>query len=540
MKIKKNYVKYFLLFLFISSFILQFFCLNLIFFTKEVEVQGEIQLSAQIPGAKQWIKNPNFTSQEFWTSSEQGDESDVDATISGDQANLMVLGETGTISFSGVPNSTWTVSPNYQWGVLPDNHGFDDNGSWVSYRWYEGDGNETGQTPSIHWEKDIMLPFDMEDYRITSASIGVIFNATVQATPSNGGGIDVSGDSYDRYDIGDWARFYASIEDLENEYQPFELARNRTHNLGSDGPPAITNITDTFLVSIEEELLIEYLELVLGVNSTSFKIILGIDMYCEDNIMGMDDDIWESLRFNSYNLTFTYEKKINQFTSVTWNQDGDRISDISNYTVLVNEAVLSFKYKIDQAWPTASSPNAEIRALINTFSHSETIKLSEVNTTFQQVKVGGFDVSSLITDYVNFSIQVYLRDEFRLDRGITISIDEISLLISYIIIEPDEPIERPDWSWLIYTLGIGIIGLVTFFSLYQTRFKYPPMVRKIRKLRKKVRKSKKLKPMLFKNRDVLLQNNLQNRLKVFKGEPIKEVSKIKNIPSKKIKNKKGK
>ena len=36
------------------------------------------------------------------------------------------------------------------------------------------------------------------------------------------------------------------------------------------------------------------------------------DIYCEDNEVGADVDRWNSLIIRSFNLTFTYEKKINQ------------------------------------------------------------------------------------------------------------------------------------------------------------------------------------------------------------------------------------
>ncbi len=387
---------------------------------------------------QQWINNPTFESPIeptwYWENGTEGDNSDMDATTSPGEANYMVLGENGIFTFSGVPNNTWAAMPNLDWGVFPDNHGFDDNGCWVGYRWYEGDGDETGQTPSIQWKKQIDLPIDMADFRITSASIEVKFNATVTATDP--GGIEVPGDSCDYLDIGDWARFYVLIEDLENEYQPFELARNRTRNLGSDGPPAITNITNTPLDSIDEELLIEYLELVLGINSTSFNITLGIDLYCEDNDSGLEDDIWDDLRFNSYNLTFTYEKKIDHSTSISWNQKGDKLDGGS---VQIDDAKFFFKYKINNIWPS-SAPLSEIRFFINNKTFGEgIIKLTSANTSFQEAKVGGFDVTSLITTDVNItvSIEVFLKDTFELAEVYNISIDDVYLNISYTETFPD-------------------------------------------------------------------------------------------------------
>ncbi|MFX1302871.1 MAG: hypothetical protein ACFE9X_05900 [Promethearchaeota archaeon] len=72
----------------------------------------------------------------------------------------------------------------------------------------------------------------------------------------------------------------------------------------------------------------------------------------------------------------------------------------------------------------------------------------------------------------------------------------------------------PDLSWLIYALIGGIIVLITVFTLYQTHYKYPPMVRKIRKLKKKVRKTKKTKPILVPKRDDIIETNFQNQVKI--------------------------
>ncbi|MFX1462354.1 MAG: hypothetical protein ACFFBF_04825, partial [Promethearchaeota archaeon] len=49
------------------------------------------------------------------------------------------------------------------------------------------------------------------------------------------------------------------------------------------------------------------------------------------------------------------------------------------------------------------------------------------------------------------------------------------------------------------------------FTLYQTHFKYPPMVRKIRKLKKKVQKTKKTKPILVKQREEIVKESIQSQ-----------------------------
>jgi hypothetical protein len=66
---------------------------------------------------------------------------------------------------------------------------------------------------------------------------------------------------------------------------------------------------------------------------------------------------------------------------------------------------------------------------------------------------------------------------------------------------------------LIYTLSIGVVVLISGFTLYQTYFKYPPLVRKIRKLRKKVRKEKRVKPFSLRDRQELIKTNYRDQLK---------------------------
>ncbi|NVM37598.1 MAG: hypothetical protein HWN81_18525, partial [Candidatus Lokiarchaeota archaeon] len=89
----------------------------------------------------------------------------------------------------------------------------------------------------------------------------------------------------------------------------------------------------------------------------------------------------------------------------------------------------------------------------------------------------------------------------------------------------------PDLSWLIYVLVGAIAGLTIVFTLYQTHFKYPPMVRKIRKLKKKVRKAKKTKPIMINKREEIIQTHLQTQidlidLESFQPEKVDIIDKI--------------
>ncbi|MFX1327617.1 MAG: hypothetical protein ACFE91_05665 [Promethearchaeota archaeon] len=412
---------------------------------------NNIGMSGQASYKKQWLNNTSFDDpiEPTWFPlyGDLGDNSDVKALPGVGQVNYTIIGDSGIMSIDNpLSVSDWTSFNNPKYPIAPDNYGINASGCYVSHIWNENI-DQTRNTPSMQWKRNVTLPVNLSDYIITSASLEVIFNASVQADDHDGGGIEVKGDYTEgerwwppynetQFGIGDSATFYARISDLENSFS-FPIASNKTTNLGRDSPNTIDSHPDTPLNVISENLLKSYLTSVLSDDGFNFTITLGIDIYCEDNEYNVDIDRWKLLVIRSFNLTFTYERKIDQGTSVSWNQNADKISDISNDTIVVDEALLNFKYKIDQNW-TSSSPNSEIRILINNNLHPETVKLSTASTSFQEAKTGGFDVTSLIVDDVNLSVEVFLADKFSLDRNITISIDDVILNISYTIIFPDK------------------------------------------------------------------------------------------------------
>ncbi|NVM46982.1 MAG: hypothetical protein HWN79_18920, partial [Candidatus Lokiarchaeota archaeon] len=231
-----------------------------------------------------------------------------------------------------------------------------------------------------------------------------------------------------QYATGDYVRFYVLISDLPKN-NIHEIGKYQTTNLGQDSPE-ISTLSDTLMIPVTEQTLIFYLTSVLNEDNYNFTVAIGMRIWCEDNFP-QDSDWWKLLIIKSINLTFSYEKKIDQSTSISWNQIGNKLAGAN---IDIENATLNFKYIIDQKNWTSSSPNSEIRVYINNRVHTETVKLSKAKETFQDIKVGGFDVTSLILKDVNISvsIQVYLADTFTLNQTITISIDNASLLISYV------------------------------------------------------------------------------------------------------------
>ena len=402
---------------------------------------NDLKTSASEIIENQWLKNTDFSTLDNWFSlkGEQGDNTTIDADISSGQANYIVFGDTKSFELTtgSANSSTW-----YGWGIynnsdflLPDDYAINATGCYVYHYLDESEGpTDEGQVhnfPSIHFRKNITLEDVMTDYEITTASLEVIFNASVNSN------VDAPGDSVDQSDIWDSATFYVEIADLGLSYL-FRVAENKTSTLGQDSPPDLT-ITDKELTYLSQGDLITALNLALqkDQNHKSFTIVLGIDIYCEDNDFTVGDlDLWESLIFKSFNLTFAYEKKVEQFTSISWNQIGNQLTGVDLQLI---KATFNFNYKIDELWPTASSPFSEIAIIINNNKHPETIRLDTANSTFQEAKQGGFDVTSLISKDVNISvsIQVLIANTFGLWKNITLSIDDVELNITYSHTFPD-------------------------------------------------------------------------------------------------------
>ncbi|MHA1191193.1 MAG: hypothetical protein ACTSP9_02710 [Promethearchaeota archaeon] len=521
---KKSQRKIFLLSLFLSSLIFNFMLIN--------------TYCVEIPHEEEWLENRSFNLPiDPWFSSINGDNTDVNASESSGQADYEILGDIRSFSeISGTPTEQdWLNLTNPAFPSLPDNHGIDQYGCWANHTWIDPD--DPIQAPSIHWEQNITMPVDMSDYEITEASISAVYNASVTTSPGGSGspseyyGIDTPNDTVANPGDYDTVRFYVLISDFENN-EIYEIAWYQSIDLGQDSPE-ISNITDSLMNPVVEEALIFYLTSLFERDNFHFKIKLGIRIKCIDNF-NYDRDRWDSLRIKSCNLSFTYEKRINQFTSISWNQEGE---DISGENIQITGGILKFTYKIDQAWPTISSPNSEIRVLLNNNSHTESIKLSTATTNLQDAKLEGFNVSSLILKDINITlqIQVYLADNFLLNRSITISIDDASLIISYIEVQsvPGEP-EFFRTLLIIALIAAGLVG--SYFILYQRVLKFPLPVRKVRKYRKT------LDSGVPKSKIISQKEAIDNSYKKELGKSTKlmkqksPVSKIKTAESPKIKS----
>ncbi|MFX1589232.1 MAG: hypothetical protein ACFFC1_13845, partial [Promethearchaeota archaeon] len=444
-----------------------------------------------------WINNPTFDDpiEPIWFSSIEGDFSDVDTSLGPGQADFEILGDSRIFSeISGTPQSGDWIEFNHSVRPLPLTHEINQYGCNVSHVYDEdasgpfpNSGDQTANLAGVIWKRNITMPVDMADYIITSASLNAVINGSADIdleTPNDHPPFADGGYA----SLFDYTRFYVEISDLNN-VESYEIGYNKTSNLGEgyagrrDYDYSMRNyMTDTNMTSVDEDVLIFALKQVLKHDNYNFTITLGIEIDCEDNYPGYELDVWYSLLIKSCDLVFTYEKKMDQSTSVSWNQVGNKVSGTN---VQITDGNLKFKYKISQPWPVLLSPNSEIRIIINEKLHSETIKLSMATDSFQEINIDGFDVTSLILINVNItlSIQVYLADEFRLAQNLTISIDDAYLFISY----TEEIIPSIDEPWIV--TGLFIIALFAASVLtglligYVKVWRFPVPIRKLRKYR---------------------------------------------------------
>ena len=426
-------------------FILNINIMNLTDFSEKNELKNPKypNISAQETLTSVWFENPNFQSgTDPWYSEIDGDADDINATYSPNHVNFDILGDVRTFNdISGTPQIGDWIEVNHSVRPLPLTHEINQYGFNVSHV-YDEDIDQTGNLVGVLWKRNVTMPVDMSDYIITSASVSAIVNGSADQDIETSNDLPIMNSGY--ASLFDHAFFYVEISDLNN-IESHEIATYQTNDLGTGRVPMRDSdystrvfLNDTFMTPKSESDIIFFLNQIFQLDNYNFTITLSIEIDSEDNYPGYELDYWYSLLIKSINFSFTYEKKIDQFTTASWNQDGDQISDLSNDTIIINEATLNFKYKTDEIWPVPST-NSEIRVFINNIKISETIKLDNANSSFQLAKLGGFDVTSAIpyNTNINLSIQLYIGEEFNLDKKISISVDDIYLNITYTVTFPD-------------------------------------------------------------------------------------------------------
>ena len=484
-----------------------------------------------------WIENPTFEGTgQPWFSNIEGDSTDVNAPLSTGQANMGILGDSITYSeISGTPQIGDWNEYNHSIRPLPLTHEINQYGLNVSHAYDEGNGiapnsgDQTANLAGVLWKRNVTLLEDMSDFVITSASLNSVVNGTADTnleTPPDRDYLYTNYPPPSGYaSLYDYTRFFIEVSDLNN-IESYEVAYFKTLNLGQGnqtrtGFGSTNDLNDINMTTADENILTFALTQVLKHDNHNFTITLGIEVDCEDNYQNYELDQWYSLLIKSCNLTFTYEKKIDQGTSVSWNQIGNAINGTN---VKVTSSNLKFKYKIDQLWPTQLSPNAEIRIFINNRQHTETIKLSSATTSFLEAKIDGFDLTNIIYPYenVSLSIQLFLADELLLDRNITISITDVNLEISYTETISDVIVEPWIFTALLVIASIVTIIVGGYLYAYQKILKYPRPVRKVVKYKKSLNKSNLPNVLILDREDLFrraFNHEVSGSIKIYQKKP---------------------
>ncbi|MFW9951724.1 MAG: hypothetical protein ACFFKA_16535, partial [Candidatus Thorarchaeota archaeon] len=459
----------------------------------------------------QMLVNPTFSNVITpWYPFIEGDSTDGIAFNSTNQANFQIIGDSRTtqILLDDTSYLNWEAFNKSDLVIVPQRagvpyYGVTSDGAWCSHWWWEGEtGGQPKNTPRMNWKTNVGLPVDMSDYIITSAEFNAIINASVNQD------IDTPGDttarwtpgtvSIDQFQTYDYAQFYVEISTINvDQLNTYRIAFNQTRQLGSESLPLYD--IEGYIGVFEEQAIIDALNNALAVDPghNNFTLVLGIYMYCEDNNSGTDRDQWDDLRFKSLNLTFSYVKRIDKSTTISWNQDLD---EIKGTNVQITGANLKFKYKIDNNW-TEASQNSQIRIYINDRKYEQAISLIDYvySPNFQEANVNGYNIASKILPYENFtlSIQIYLAEDFGLENDVIISITDVYLYISYTETFPDFIPEPWVFAGLFIIATMAAVTTIGYLIAYQTYLKYPIPVRKVRKYRKTLSDEKDPKTVII-------------------------------------------
>ncbi|MFW9822904.1 MAG: hypothetical protein ACFFE4_08220 [Candidatus Thorarchaeota archaeon] len=430
---------------------------------------------------KNWIRDSGFElSEDHWYTSLEGDISDVNASLYSEQGNFEISGEKRNYTLTADPplSLDWFETDNPNFPNRPDLDEITDDGCRVSHAF---DDITAVQNPSVHWDHNITLPVNMTDYVIKSASVQAIVNATVDRNLDRledylTGDLARLNPNYvvDTYSVGDYIRFYILVSDLKKA-KVYEIAHFQTEQIGSLNPPGKEYLYDTYMLSVPQDVLIFYLESVLDTDHSNFTISLGIRIHIEDNLANYWDlDNFDELYIKFVNLSFTYEKKIDRYTSVSFNQIGDSINETN---VEITNTILSFRYKISESWSEMLSPNSELKIFINDYEIMRTIKLGDMNTTYGTLTLGSIDIKSRILKDVNISLSLmlFIADNFELDHKIIVSIDDVYLTISYIIYTEDY--SQIIITWIVLCILFIVIAVLASLML-KTYFFIPRKLRK--------------------------------------------------------------
>ncbi|MBN1213854.1 MAG: hypothetical protein JXA99_00275 [Candidatus Lokiarchaeota archaeon] len=406
----------------------------------------------EIIPSRDWITNGNLDNTDYWIieNGTGGDTNDINADISGGEFNSNLLGDWGQKSV--ILNSS--ASEYNQWDTFiktgellqPDNYGIDSTGVWCNHNF---DDNAADQVPIIHFKREVMMDQPMDDYEITSASLEVHIDAECDLnidTPQDyidGNSANQAQNPIDNPQSFDFCKFNVEISDFNtNDLNTYEMGSNQTVEFGYGDPPSSPDFASDYLTGFmeikDQQTIIDALTNVFSVHSTNFTVIIGIFINCADNYGGQERDYWRNLSIDYLNLTITYEKVIDQSTSIRLYQNtGSFSQDLSDNgyssynSYSVDLARLNFTYKVDPYWPS-DSQNSDVRISLNNGTTYVSQKLILADTNPSDISCNLIDLIKGLDD-IEVSIIIFIADEFNLNETIEVSIDSISLEIEYTV-----------------------------------------------------------------------------------------------------------
>ena len=188
-------------------------------------------------------------------------------------------------------------------------------------------------------------------------------------------------------------------------------------------------------------------------------------------------------------------------TSLSMHQIG---ASLKGNNIEIISAILNFKYKIDPYWVSSLTQHSEMKVLINNYDSGININLNTINGSFQYLKDGGVDLTSLILKDINISLTISLNigDNFVLDRLIKISVDDINFEINYSVEIEDPP---PPNYFIPIILILSLLSILVLGSLSFKAYVLIP------------RKSKKFASLILKTQKMKDIENIQAVMLVQKG-----------------------
>lgn len=446
---------------------------------------------------KNWIENSNFNNRDGWDKILTGDTRDFISDIKEGTIKTTILGKKGTIKWNEtnpIDSGGWFLKDNENGIPKTDNYTMSSQGWNIDYEWPDN----RLQLRIVEWQKNFTTNLNMSDYIITSASLSAIINGTVQGRDVEGGGIDRPGDTYtsgtSTVDIatGDYAQYYIKISDIEKNRE-FEVAKYQTDDLGKDIEPdgAIDTLNDTLITPLSEETLIFYLNEILKYDYYNFSLTVGISLWCEDSGQPGDTDDWQDLWIKNLTLSMEYAKKIDQLSTISWIYDGEQISS-GNNIVEIKNALVNFEYNLNNSQLQKLTPNSGIKIFINGIEHVEAVNLIDAKTFLSSASKIGYNVTQLIPidEEINLKLQIALQDEFQLGEAINVQIDNVQLIITYLLIKPDQ--NALLYQTLLILGLISLAGIGSYIIFYRKVLRFPKMIRLVRKFKKSLTKHKTL------------------------------------------------